>query len=153
MGFSRQEYWSGVPLPFPNVPLVSLIFLTRSLVFPILLFSSISLHWSLRKAFLSHLAILLNSAFRWSIFAFLLCLWLLFFSQLFIRPWQITIFPFCISFSWELFWLLPPGQCHEPPSIVLQGQGRKSSDLILWINLLLSLYNDKGFDLGHTWVV
>ena len=41
-----------------NVPLVSLIFLKRSLVFPILLFSSISLHWSLRKAFLSLLAIL-----------------------------------------------------------------------------------------------
>ena len=35
-----------------NVPLVSLIFLKRSLVFPILLFSSISSHWSLRKAFL-----------------------------------------------------------------------------------------------------
>ena len=43
-----------------NVPLVSLIFLKRSLVFPILLFSSISLHWSLRKAFLSLLAILLK---------------------------------------------------------------------------------------------
>ena len=38
-----------------NIPLVSLIFLKRSLVFPILLFSSISLHWSLRKAFLSPL--------------------------------------------------------------------------------------------------
>ena len=36
-----------------DVPLVSLIFLKRSLVCPILLFSSISLHWSLRKAFLS----------------------------------------------------------------------------------------------------
>ena len=47
-----------------NVPLVSLIFLKRSLVFPILLFFSISLHWSLRKAFLSLLAILWNSAFR-----------------------------------------------------------------------------------------
>ena len=32
-----------------NVPLVSLIFLKRSLAFPVLLFSSISLHWSLRK--------------------------------------------------------------------------------------------------------
>ena len=40
-----------------NVPLVSIIFLKRSLVFPVLLFSSISLHWSLRKAFLSLLAI------------------------------------------------------------------------------------------------
>ena len=41
-----------------NVPLVSLIFLVRSLVFPILLFSLISLHWSLRKALLFLLAIL-----------------------------------------------------------------------------------------------
>ena len=47
-----------------NVLLVSLIFLKRSLVFPILLFFSISLHWSLRKAYLSLLAILWNSAFR-----------------------------------------------------------------------------------------
>ena len=48
-----------------NIPLVSLIFLKRSLVFPILLFSSISLHWSLRKAFLSLCAILWNAAFKW----------------------------------------------------------------------------------------
>ena len=40
------------------------IFLKRSLVFPILLFSSISFHLSLRKAFLSHFAILWNSIFR-----------------------------------------------------------------------------------------
>ena len=46
-----------------NVPLVSLIFLKRSLVFPILLSSSISLHCSLRRLF-SLLAILWNSAFR-----------------------------------------------------------------------------------------
>ena len=46
-----------------------LIFLKRSLVFPILLFSSISLQWSLRKAFLSLLAILWNSAFKW-VFSF-----------------------------------------------------------------------------------
>ena len=59
-----------------NVPLVSLIFLKRSLVFPILLFSSISLHWLLRKAFLSLLAILWNSAFR--------CLYLSFYPSLFV---------------------------------------------------------------------
>ena len=41
-----------------NVLLVSLIFLKRLLVFSILLVSSISLHWSLRKSFLSFLAIL-----------------------------------------------------------------------------------------------
>ena len=39
-------------------------FLKRSLVFLILLFYSMFLHWSLRKAFLSLLAILWNSAFR-----------------------------------------------------------------------------------------
>ena len=53
-----------------NAPLVSLIFLKRSLDFPILLFSSISLHWSLRKAFLSLLASLWNSAFKWEYLSF-----------------------------------------------------------------------------------
>ena len=47
-----------VPIFAWKFPLVSLIFLKRSLVFLILLFSSISLHWSLRKALFSHLAIL-----------------------------------------------------------------------------------------------
>ena len=47
-----------------NVPFASRIFLKRCLVFPIPMFSYISLHWSLRKAFLSLLAILWNSAFR-----------------------------------------------------------------------------------------
>ena len=65
-----------------NVPLVSLIFLKRSLAFPILLFPSISLHWSLRKVFLSLLALLWNSAFRLIYLSFSL----LFFSQLFVRP-------------------------------------------------------------------
>ena len=53
-----------------NDPLVSIIFLNRSLVFPILLFSSISLHWWLRKVFLSLLAILWNSAFKWVYLSF-----------------------------------------------------------------------------------
>ena len=41
-----------------NPPLVSRIFLKKSLDFPLLLFSSISLHCSLKKAFLSSLALL-----------------------------------------------------------------------------------------------
>ena len=53
-----------------NVPLVSLIFLKWSLVFPILLFSSISLYWPPRKAFLFLLATLWNSAFRWIYLSF-----------------------------------------------------------------------------------
>ena len=64
-----------VPIFAWNIPLVSLIFLKGSLVFPILFFSSISLHWLLRKVFLFLLAILWNSAFR--------CLYLSFSSLLF----------------------------------------------------------------------
>ena len=59
-----------VPIFAWNVPLVYFIFLKRSLVFPILLVSSVSLYWSLRKAFLSLLAILWNSAFRWVYLSF-----------------------------------------------------------------------------------
>ena len=103
-----------------NIPLVSLIFLKRSLVYPTLLSSSISLHWSLRKAFLSLLAILWNSAFKWVYLPFFLGFLLLFFSQLFVRAPQTAILLFCISFSWGWSWSLSPVQCHEPLSIVLQ---------------------------------
>ena len=54
-----------VPIFAWNVPLVSLIFLKRSLDFPIILLSSISLHWSVRKSFLSLFVILWNSAIKW----------------------------------------------------------------------------------------
>ena len=54
-----------VPIFAWNVPLVPLIFLKMSLFFPVLVFSSISLHWSLRKAFLPLFALLWNSAFKW----------------------------------------------------------------------------------------
>ena len=51
---------------FPwNVPLISPIFLKRSLVFPILFFPSIYLYCSFEKALLPLLAILWNSAFSW----------------------------------------------------------------------------------------
>ena len=93
-----------------NVPLVSLIFLRRSLVFPNLLFSSVSLHWSLRKAFLSLLAILWNSAFKWVYIYFFP---MPFASLLFIAIGKASSdnhFAFCISFSWEWSWFLPPVQ-------------------------------------------
>ena len=45
-----------IPMSAWSVPLVSLIFLKRSPVFPILLFSCISLHWSLRNV--SYLSLL-----------------------------------------------------------------------------------------------
>ena len=99
-----------VPIFAWNVPLVSLIFLKRSLVFPILLFFSISSHWSLRKAFLSLLAVLWNSVFKWVYLSFSPLPLLLFFSELFVRPPQTFILPFCISVSWRWSWSLPPVQ-------------------------------------------
>ena len=92
-----------------NVPLVSLIFLKRSLVFSILLFSSVSLHWSLRKSFLSLLAILRNSAFKWVYLSFSPCLLQLFFYQLFVRPPQTTILPFLCFFFLRM--VLIPASC------------------------------------------
>ena len=103
-----------------SVPLVSLIFLKRSLVFPILLLSSISLHWSLRKAFLSLLAILGTPHSNGYSFPFLLCFSLPFFSQLFVRPPQTAILLFLHFFFWGWSWSLSPVQCHEPHSIAHQ---------------------------------
>ena len=79
-------------------------FLTRSPFFPILLFSCISLHCSLKKALLSLLAILWNFACSWHIFPIHLWLSLLFFSQIFVRPPQTTILTSCISFSLGCQW-------------------------------------------------
>ena len=69
----------------------------RFLFFFPLWFSSISLHWSLRKPFLSLLAILWNSANSY-IFPFILCFSLLFLSQLFVRPPQTAILLFAFLF-------------------------------------------------------
>ena len=60
-------------------------------------------------------------------------------------------FVFCTSFSCGWFWSPPHVQCYEPLSVVLQALC--VLDLIPWICLLLPLYNRKGFDLGHTWMV
>ena len=85
-----------VPIFAWNVLLVSLIFLKWSLVFPILLFPSVSLHCSLRTTFLSLLDIFGTLHSNGYIFPCLLSLLLLFFSQLFVRPPQTAILPFCI---------------------------------------------------------
>jgi len=89
-----------VPILTWNVPLISLIFLKRSLVFPILLFSSVSLHCSFKKAF--YLSLLFSGTLHQVVYIpFLLCLLLLFFSQLFVKPPETTPLPFCILFLWD----------------------------------------------------
>ena len=81
----------------------------------------------------------LELCIQMGIFLFLLCFSLLFLSQLFVRPPQTTILPFCISFSWGWSWSLPPVQCHKPPSIILQALC--VSYLIPSICFSLPLYN------------
>ena len=143
-----------VPIFAWNVPLVSLIFLKRSLDCPILLLSAISLQCSLKADFLAPLAIPWNSAFSSAhlslsplSFAPLLCSS----SFLFVRPSQTTILLSCISFSLKHFWSPPPVQCYKPQSIVLQALCLP--DLIPWIYPSPPLYNHKRLDVGHTWIV
>ena len=122
----------------------------RSLVFPILLISSISLHWSLRKAFLSLLAVLWNSEFKWVSLSFSP---LLFTSLLFTAICKASSdshFAFWHFFSLRCSWFLSPVQCHEPLSIVLQALCLL--DLIHWIYWSPPLYNHKEVYLGHIWM-
>ena len=142
--FSSSCVFSSFIMPILawNTPLISPIFLKRSLVFPILLFSSIPLHCSFKKALFLP-AILWNSAFNWVyLFPFLPSLSLLFSPQLFVKSPQTTTLFSCISFSLGWFWSPPPVQCYKPLSIVLQALCLP--DLIPWIYLSPPLYN-KGF--------
>ena len=134
-----------VPIFAWNVSLVSLIFLKRSLVycFPI------SLHWSLRKAFFSLLAILWNSAFTWVYLSFSP---LPFTSLLFSGICEVSSdnhFAFLHFFF--LGMVLITDSCTMSQTSI-HSSGTLSS-LILWIYLSLLLHNHKGFDLGHSWMV
>ena len=128
-----SELWRTEFFPF-------LIFL----IFPFLLW--FSLHFTCcsselwRTEFFPFLSFL--------IFPFLLWFSLHFFSQLFVRPPQTSILLFCIFF---LGMVLIPASCTMSRTIV--HQALCLSDLIPWIYLSLTLYNPKGFDLGHTWMV
>ena len=122
-----------------NVPLLSQIFLKRSLVFPILLFSSTSLHWTLRKALLYLLAILWNSAFKWLYLSFSpLPLASFLFSAIY-KASSDNHFAFLYFFFLEMF-------------LVTASSSGTLSDLIPCIYLSLPVYNRKRFDLGHTWM-
>ena len=92
-----------------NFPLLFPIFSKRFLVFPILLFSGFFALIT-DKTFLSLLAILWNSAFRW--------------VHLSVSPLPLTNFlsyffvllrkPFCLYIFGGLSWSPPPVQCHKP---------------------------------------
>ena len=111
-----------VPLLVWEVPLVSLILLELSLLFRSLLFCSVSLHWSLRKAFWSLLPILWISASNGNIFPFLLFLLLLSFFKLFSYiyiSWRLISLQYCSGFCHTLTWIRHGCICvphPDPPS-------------------------------------
>ena len=102
-----------------NVPLVSLIFLKRYLVLPVLFFSLFIFTVHLRR--LSYLSFLFPGTLHSDgyICPFFFCLSLLFFSQLFVRAPQTIICLVEFLFCGDSF-VPRPIQCYEPPSIVLQ---------------------------------
>jgi len=96
------------------------------------------------------LAILWNSAFRWAYLSFAP---LPFASHLFsgiCKASSDNHFALLHFLSRGWFCSLPPVQCYEPQSIVLQALCLP--DLILWIYSLPPLCNHKGFYLSHTWM-
>ena len=108
----------------------------------------LSLLWNLSLIFLliSYLSYLFFGILHSEeyIFPFLLCLLLLFVSQLFVRPPKTTTLPFCISFFLGMILITT--------SCTVLGTSIHSSSGILSIrynplNMSLPLYNHKEFDL------
>ena len=115
-------------------------FLEKSLVFPILLFSSTSFHWSLRKAFLSLVAVLWNSAFRWVYLSFYpLSLASLLFSDIF-KASSDNYFAFLHFFFLEM--ILITASCTMSRTSIHSSPGTLS-DLIPWIYLSPPLYTHR----------
>ena len=86
MGFSRQEYWSGVPLPSPE----DISSLSHSIVFLYFFALLTEEGFLISPCYSLELCIQMGITFLFS-FAFL-------FSQLFVSPPQTTILLFSISF-------------------------------------------------------
>ena len=106
------------------------------------LFSSISLHWSLRKSFFSLLAVLWHPALKWVYLSF--------------SPLPICKASSDNHFTFLNFFFL--GMALITASCTMSWASVHSSsgtllDLIPWIYLSLPQYKCKAFDLGHTWMV
>ena len=127
-----------------NLPVISPVFLKRSLVFPILLFSSISLHCSLKKAFLSLLDVLWNSAFSW---VYLSLSPLHFASLVFLDICKTSSGN---HFAFLHFFFLAFGHHLLYNVTNLCPLFLRHSIYQIWIYLSSPQYNYKGFDLGHT---
>ena len=134
-----------------NVPLVSLIFLKRSFPFYCFpLFLCIHHFGSLRKAFWSLLAILWKSSFRWVYLSFSPLPFTSLLSTAICKAYSDNYFAFLHFFILRM--VLIPAFCTMSRTSVHSSSGTlsiRSNPL----NLFVTLYNHKGFDLGHTWMV
>ena len=109
-----------------NVPLISPVFLKRSLVFPHLLFSSSFMHCSLKKAFLSLHAVLWFFAFSWVYLSLSSSLVASLLSSVICKPSQITTLPslFFFSFGMVLFtvsWTILWTSVHSSSGVLFTG--------------------------------
>ena len=121
-------------------------FLEEILVFPILLFSSISLQYLLRNAFICLLAILWRFALRWVYLSFSP---MPFASLLFSATYTASS-DNRFAFSHFFFLVLIIASCTMLWTSVRSSSGTLS-DLIPWIYLSLPLYNHKGYNASATY--
>ena len=136
-----------VPIFAWNVPLISPLFL-RSLVFPVLLFSSTSLHYLLRKPFYLSLLFSVTLYSVGNILPFLLCFLLLWFPQLFVKPLRQ---PFAFLHFYLFGMVLVTASCIMSWTSVHNSWSSLSTRSNP-LNSSLSLYTHKRFDLGGTWM-
>ena len=111
-----------VPIFGWNVSLIFPIFLKRSLVLPLLLFSSISIHCLLKKAFSSLFLILWNSLFSWMYLFLSLLLFASLLSSTICKVSSGSYSAFSFFFIFGSFCSWSPEQYHKTLSIVLQAQ-------------------------------
>ena len=136
-------------------------FLGEISVFPILLLSSMSLHWSWIKGFLSLLAIFWNSAFKWEHLSSSPLLFTSFLFTAFCEASSDSHFAFFHFFF--LGMVLSSVSCTMSWTSIHSSSGTLSIRSISYLRNLkflkiksishFHLYSHKGFDLGHTWMV
>ena len=114
---SLQFQFFNMPNLAWNAPMISPIFLKRSLVFT-MIFSPLFLCIVHLRRF--YLFLLFSGTLHWvgCIFPFFPCLSHCFFLQLFVKPPQTNTMLSCISLPLKWFWLLPSVHCSELQLIV-----------------------------------
>ena len=117
---------------------------------PIPLPTSFPIRSLLRKAFLSLLAILWNYEFKWVYFSFSP---LLFTAILFTAICKSSLNNHFALLHFFFLGMILITTSHTVSQTSIHSYSSTLSDLIPWICLPFLLYNHKGFDLGHAWMV